>query len=432
VISENVNNAEQSAPPRLSAFTALRERNYRIFAGGFFVSSLGLQALAMAIGWEIQERTGDVLYVGIAGLVRALPVAIMALPAGWLIDRHDRRRVLMLTQVGFALMAGVLAFASYVESSLLVLYAVLFLMGCVRSFNGPTRSSLLPDLVKPEVFPNAVTWNSGIFQASGVLGPLIGGAIIASCGDRAWPVYMVCASGCLVFAFASLGLGLDHKTTPRGPLQLTDLFAGARHLWNEKTILGAITLDMFAVLLGGVSALIPAYCQQILKVGAFELGWLKAAPYIGAILMGIIIARRPPMQHAGRSLLLSVAGFGVCMIFFGLSTTFWLAFVALLLGGALDMVSVVIRHVLVQVRTPRELRGRVSAVNSVFIESSNELGAFSSGLIGSLFGIVVSAVAGGVGTLVVVGGLALAIPALRKLKTLEPVANDAAAPKSAA
>ncbi len=432
MISENVNNAEQSAPPRLSAFTALRERNYRIFAGGFFVSSLGLQALAMAIGWEIQERTGDVLYVGIAGLVRALPVAIMALPAGWLIDRHDRRRVLMLTQVGFALMAGVLAFASYVESSLLVLYAVLFLMGCVRSFNGPTRSSLLPDLVKPEVFPNAVTWNSGIFQASGVLGPLIGGAIIASCGDRAWPVYMVCASGCLVFAFASLGLGLDHKTTPRGPLQLTDLFAGARHLWNEKTILGAITLDMFAVLLGGVSALIPAYCQQILKVGAFELGWLKAAPYIGAILMGIIIARRPPMQHAGRSLLLSVAGFGVCMIFFGLSTTFWLAFVALLLGGALDMVSVVIRHVLVQVRTPRELRGRVSAVNSVFIESSNELGAFSSGLIGSLFGIVVSAVAGGVGTLVVVGGLALAIPALRKLKTLEPVANDAAAPKSAA
>jgi len=420
VISENVNNAEQSLPSRLSAFSALRERNYRIFAMGFFVSSLGLQALAMAIGWEIQKRTGDVLYVGIAGLVRALPVAIMALPAGWLIDQHDRRWVLMLTQVGFALMAGVLAFASYFDASLVIMYAVLFAMGCVRSFNGPTRSSLLPDLVKPEVFPNAVTWNSGLFQASGVLGPLLGGAIIAASGDRAWPVYAVTFAGCLAFAFVSLRLRLDHKSTPRGPLRLGDLFAGARHLWTEKTILGAITLDMFAVLLGGVSALIPAYCQQILHVGPVGLGWLKAAPYIGAIVMGVVIARGPAMQHAGRSLLLSVAGFGLCVIFFGLSTSFWMAFIALLVGGAFDMVSVVIRQVLVQVRTPRELRGRVSAVNSMFIESSNELGAFSSGLIGSLFGIVVSAVAGGVGTLVVVGGLAFAIPALRKLKTVDP------------
>jgi MFS family permease len=425
LISESANSDEQPLPPKASVFSAMREANYRIFAGGFFVSSLGLQALAMAIGWEIQHRTGDVFYVGLAGLIRTLPVVIMALPAGWLIDQHDRRRVLMLTQVGFALMAGVLAFASYHGASLVVMYAVLFIMGCVRSFNGPTRSSLLPDLVKPEVFPNAVTWNSGIFQISGVLGPLLGGAIIVMAGDQAWPVYALTFVGCLAFAFVSLRLKIDHDSHKRAAMSVKDLFGGAAHLWREKTILGAISLDMFAVLLGGVSALIPAYCQEILHVGPLGLGWLKAAPYIGAILMGIVIAYRPPMKNAGRSLLLSVAGFGVCMICFGLSTTFWIAFIALMAGGAFDMVSIVIRHVLVQVRTPRELRGRVSAVNSVFIESSNELGAFSSGVIGAAFGIVASAVSGGVGTLIVVGGLALAIPQLRRLKTLEPPKNGA-------
>ncbi|CAN5760729.1 MFS transporter [soil metagenome] len=417
---------------RHDAYAALRNPNYRIFAGGFVVSSLGLQALNMAIGWEIYELTKSTFYVGIAGAVRALPVVIMALPAGWVIDHFHRRYVLTLTQVGFGLMSGVLALASCLHAPLLVMYAVLFCMGCVRSFNGPTRASLLPDMVSRADFGNAVGWNSGLFQFAGVMGPILGGALIEAANQRAWPVYAFTFLGCTAFALFSLRLKIAHTPGPKTALHPRDMLAGASHVWREKNILATISLDLFAVFFGGVSALFPQYCKEILHVGPAGLGLLRSAMYMGAIVMAVALVHSPPLKRPGAALLASVVGYGFCTIVFGFSTTFLGAFIALFCAGAFDNISVVVRHLMVQLRTPRLLRGRVSAVNSVFIECSNELGAFESGLAARWLGPVGAAVSGGVGTLLVVGAIALAFPQvrrLRKIEAFEPEADEAAAAK---
>lgn len=419
------------SPAKHDPFAAMRHANYRLFAAGFLVSGLGLQMLAMALAWEIYERTNDPLALGIIGLARALPVLLMALPAGYVIDSFDRRRVLVLTQAGFAVACVALAAASWSVASLWAIYLIVTLSGCVRSFNGPTRSSLLPDLVPPEDFQSAVTWNSGIFQVSAIAGPLFAGLIISSTGV-AWPVYLIAGILCAAFSATALGLRPLHAHAPGSRVSLGGMFAGMSHLWREKTILAAITLDLFAVLLGGATALLPLFAKDVLEVGPVGLGWLKAAPYLGAAAMAVVLARRPLQRHAGPKMLWSVAGFAVCIIVFGLSTSFWLSLAALVLSGAFDNISVVIRHVLVQVRTPRHLRGRVSAVNSVFIESSNELGNFESGAVarlaapwfGAVGGAVFSVVSGGLGSLLVVGAVAWLIPAIRRLDRLNETSSS--------
>ncbi|MBS0191133.1 MAG: MFS transporter [Phycisphaerales bacterium] len=421
-------------PARHDPYAALRLANYRLFAAGFLTSATGLQMMAMALAWEIYERAtkegflgpkGPALALGFIGLARALPVVAMALPAGYVIDSFDRKRVLLLTQSGFAIMAGLLALASWMSASLWIMFLLITLSGCVRSFNGPTRSSLLPDLIPESAFTNAVTWNSSMFQFAAIGGPLLAGWIIAATG-HAWMVYAMSAVLCLVFAIATLGLRPIAHHTAKGKLSVQGMFAGLSHLWKERTIFAAITLDLFAVLLGGATGLLPIYASEILHVGPIGLGWLKAAPYIGAGAMALYLAWFPLIRRSGPAMLISVAGFGVCTIVFGLSTSFWLSMAMLITLGALDSISVVVRHVLVQLRTPRHLRGRVSAVNSVFIECSNELGSFESGLVARFFGPVCSVVSGGIGTVLVVAGVAWLIPEIRRLDKLHDQPFDVA------
>jgi MFS family permease len=420
-------------PPH-DPYLALRSRDYRRFALGFAPSSIGLQMMGMAVGWEIYQRTEDTMSLAYAGLARAVPVLFLALPAGHIADLYNRRNILVITQASFAIFAAAMAAASYLHAPVWTFYLLLFLSGAARAFNGPARSSLLPMIVPGRAFANAVAWNSGVFQVAAIAGPLLAGAIIElpSRGEHpaAWPVYIVTALGCGAFAFSAMGVkikGLDRPIAPGTTLSFSTMVAGMSHVWKEKTILAALSLDLFAVLLGGASAMLPVYAKDILNVGAVWLGVLRASQFVGALIMSILLAHRPAFERAGAVLLWSVAGFGICMIVFGLSHNIWLSLAALTLSGALDAVSVVIRHVLVQTRTPDHVRGRVSAVNSVFIESSNQLGEFESGSVARAaeafsgsraFGAMFSVVSGGIGTILVVIGIALAWPEIRKLKKL--------------
>jgi MFS family permease len=429
--------AHAEPTPMAEAFQALRHANYRWYLAGFLCSSLGLQMMGMALGWEIYERTRDPLMLGYLGVARALPVVVMALPAGVIIDHANRKLVLILTQIGFALASGLLAWGSRAGVSPYAMLGLVSLAGLVRSFNGPVRSSLLPDLVPSGAFTNAITWNINAFQVCAIAGPIIAGVVVLA-SKAAWPVYLCTSVLCLVFALAAMRLRPLRTRADRGlePLKLGDLttglprgmLEGMRHVWREKLVLSTITLDLLAVIFGGVTALIPVYCKEILGVSEFWQGVLRASPYAGALLMGLVLARVRVLRRAGPKLLWSVAVFGAATIVFGLSRWYWLSIVMLTLAGAADAVSVLVRHVLVSMRTPPELRGRVNAVNGVFIECSNELGSFESGLVARLVTPVFSAVTGGIGTLLVVAGVALVWPQLRRLDTIHEVARPQAQP----
>ncbi len=378
--------------------------------------------LAVAVGWEIYERTGDALLLGLAGLVRALPVIALAMFAGHLADVLDRKKLVVMTQFGFAVASGMLAIASGAGAPLWVLYAMLGLMGMARAFNGPSRHSLIPLLVPPRLFQNAVTWNANVFQFSAILGPVLAGGIIAATG-HAWPVYLATSAGTATMACAVWRTRPAPQSRRAMGNPVEGFFEGARHMWRDRVLWGAISLDMFAVLLGGATALLPLFARDILDAGPVGLGLLRSAPYAGALVMGLVLAHRPAFRRAGPTLLWSVAGFGACMIVFGYSTSLWLSLAALAVGGACDQISVVIRHVLVQTRTPDHLRGRVSAVNSMFVECSNEIGGFESGVVARWMGPAFSVVSGGVGTLLVVLGTARWVPALLRLMRLEEPAT---------
>ena len=405
------------APQRHDPFAAIREPNYRFFAVAFVASSTGLQMLSTAIGWEVWERTENALVLGATGLARALPVILLTLPAGTLVDGGDRKKILAATQIGFGVAALALAAMSAGAAPIWLYFVLLVASGCIRSFNAPARGALLPSLLPMSRFENAIAWQSGLFQFAAIVGPLVAGALIAASGG-AWLVYLGTAVLCIAAGIAALFLKPRPVERTGAPPRLGDMFEGAHHIWREKTILGALTLDLLAVLFGGATALLPVYAKEILGCGPIGLGALRAAPFVGAFLMAVWLAARPGFRHAGRVMLGSVAVFGVCMIVFGLSTSLWLSLLALAVSGAVDNISVVIRHVLVQMKTPDGLRGRTTAVNSVFIECSNELGAFESGLVASWFGPVISVVSGGVGTIGVVVFVALAFPALRRMKNL--------------
>jgi MFS family permease len=372
----------------------------------------------VAIGWELYERTGSALVLGVVGLAQVLPMIALTLIAGHVADRNDRKLTMLLSILLLALCSLALAILSWTKGAVIFIYACLVLTGIARAFLKPASDALMWQLIPISAFTNAATWNSSSFQLASVVGPALGGFGIALLGS-ATGVYVLAAIAsflCLILIAAIAG---KKTTRSQEPLSLTVLWAGAKFVWQNQLILAAITLDMFAVLLGGAIALLPIFAKDILHVGPVELGYLQAAPSIGALFMAIVLAYLPPLRNAGPALLWSVVGFGVVTIIFGLSHWFWLSLLMLVLSGALDSISVVIRHTLVQIRTPDHLRGRVAAINSVFISASNELGGFESGLTAALFGPVISVVGGGIGTIVVVVAVAMIWPGIAKLRALQ-------------
>jgi MFS family permease len=382
----------------------------------------------VALGWELYERTHSALALGLAGLATALPVVILALPAGHLADTVDRRRILIWAQVAFFITGLGLAAVSYWRGPVALVYVILLARGAVQAYNNPARQALLPQLVPPELFGNAVTWGSSAFQIASVVGPGLGGIIVAI-EKGATGAYLI-STGLILISLWSLieirGGGTPAPTEGKAKEKVTlrSIAAGIRFVRDTKVILAAITLDLFAVLLGGATALLPIFAKDILHVGPDGLGWLRAAPSVGSLIVALAIAHRPLLRRTGALLLFSVAGFGIVTIVFGLSRSFWLSLLMLFLLGLFDGVSMIIRSTLVQMRTPDEMRGRVSAVNSVFIDMSNELGGFESGALAALVGPVTAVVAGGIGTLVVAGSVALAWPELRMLGALTPEGSD--------
>lgn len=403
---------------RHDAYAALRSPNYRAFAAGFACSSMGLQMLATGLAWEIYERTGSAWLLGCIGLARSLPVVLLALPAGHASDIFSRKWIIVVSQGSLALTAFAMMVWSHEHGPLWAAYALVVVMGCTRAFNGPARGSILPLIVPKHDFPNAVTWNSSVFQASGVLGPLAAGLLI-SAFHAAWPVYACCALGTLIMFFSGMFIRPLEAQLPGGKFTVTSMLSGLGYLRRERVVFGAILIDCLGVLLGGATALLPVYAKDILHVGPDGLGLLKSAPYIGAFVMSLFLAHRRPFERTGPVFLGAVALWAACIIGFGLSTRFWFSMFFLAAEGAIDTISVVIRHVLVQVRTPDSLRGRVSAVNSMFIEMSNELGGFESGAVAALAGPVAAVVSGGLGTLAVLGAVSTYIPELRTLGRLD-------------
>jgi len=403
---------------RHDPYAALRFRDFRLLFVGRVITSFGDQMLSFAIGWELWLRTGSELALGLVGLVQVVPIIVFSLPAGHVADQYNRKRIVLITQVLLAICSLGLAWLSWKEGPLPLIYLCLFGIGLARAFNTPATSTLLPQTVPENVFTSAATWSSSAWQFASIIGPAVAGLLAAALQSVTLIYVFDAIAGftflVLVILIQGRQLALSRKATT-----LESLAEGWQFMRDTKVILAAITLDMFAVLFGGAVTLLPVYATDILKVGAVGFGVMRAAPSIGALIMAVLLAHLPDFQHAGRTLLLAVAGFGIATIVFGLSTSFVLSVAMLALLGSLDNISVVIRSSLLLVRTPDEMRGRTSAVNSIFISASNELGGFESGLTASLFGPVLSVVAGGTGTLLVVLSIARVWPEMRQLKTRE-------------
>lgn len=398
-------------------FAALRYRDYRLFTAGRVLLFTGSQMQTVALGWELYDRTNSALVLGGVGLAQVLPMIALTFIAGHLADKSDRQRTTLVSIVLLILCSLALAVISYTRGSLVLVYTFLSLTGVARAFLKPASDALMWQLIPVNAFANAATWNSTSFQIATVIGPALGGFAIATFGSATGVYILAAIAALLCFIFTA---AIKQRTTilSQEPLSLKALSAGVKFIWQNQLILAAITLDMFAVLLGGAVALLPIFAKDILHVGPVELGYLQAAPSIGALIMALVLAYLPPTKKAGPALLWSVAGFGAVTIIFGLSRWFWLSVLMLALSGALDSISVVIRHTLVQIKTPDRLRGRVAAINNVFISASNELGGFESGLTAALFGPVISVVGGGIGTIVVVIATAIIWPEIRKLGNL--------------
>jgi MFS family permease len=383
----------------------------------FFIV-LSLEMLSVAVAWQVFEITHRALDLGYVGLAQFLPGFALFLVGGHATDLFDRRRLLMGCYVGFGLCAAFLLLIAWrAPQSVHWIYAVLVLLGAIRSFSFPASRAILPMLVPEEDFANAVAWNSSTFQIATIAGPALGGIIYAVFRGPTTVYAIAVAVSVLAFAM-TLRIRTRAAARPREPISLRTVLAGFRFIAEKKLILGSISLDMFAVLLGGAVALLPVYAREILHTGPWGLGLLRSAPGVGAAVMAIVVAHRPIHRKAGVTMLLAVAGFGVFTIAFGISSSLILSLVALFLCGASDMVSVIIRATLVQIATPDEMRGRVNAIDMLFIGVSNELGEFESGLTAHWFGTVPAVLLGGAGTLVVIGIWAWLFPELRKADRL--------------
>jgi len=409
---------DKTPEERRDPYAALRFFDFRLLLTGRFITSFGNEMLSFAIAWELWLRTHSAFALGMVGLVQVVPVILLSLPAGHVADQYNRRRIVLIAQLSMGMCALGLAFLSYTQGSLALVYLSLFGIGVARAFNDPASSTLVPETVPPHLFSSAATWNSSTWQLASIVGPAVAGLIVAFSGNVTI-IYIFAAIGAITFTVLLSLIKGRRLPLARKSATWSSLTEGFRFMRDTKVILAAITLDMFAVLFGGAVALLPIYATDILHVGPQGMGIMRAAPSIGALLMAFLIAHLPPMKNAGRTLLWAVAGFGAFTIIFGLSTWFWLSVLMLALLGGLDNISVVIRGTLLLTHTPDEMRGRISGVNSIFIGISNELGSFESGFAAALFGPVIAVVAGGIGTILVVLTVAKFWPEMRNLKTLD-------------
>jgi MFS family permease len=439
-------------PRRHDPYAAFRFGDFTLFTAGNLLSITGRLMLAVAVEWEIYARTHSATALGLVGLVIAVPLVGLSLPAGHLADRISRKRIILVSQIFSALSSVALALVSlkhlsippvaplreanvalaaiagiferhhptfhFDDASVPLIYLLLFIGASARTFSWAARSSFFPTLVSRDAFANAVTWNNTIFQIGSVVGPAVSGLLLAYVG---FPfVYLLDALCSSVFFLLVLPIrGSRQRLDQTEASTWKSLLAGLRFVFRRKVILATITLDLFAVLLGGATALMPIFADQILHCGPVGLGWMRAMPAIGAFATALIVAHAPPMKKAGKTLLWCVTGFGIATILFGLSRALWLSLGLLFVLGAFDSVSVIIRGSIVQLVTPDEMRGRVSSVNNIFIGTSNEFGALESGLTAALFGPVISVVAGGIGTILVVLAVAFRWPETRKIGALD-------------
>ncbi len=431
-------------------YAAFRFPAFGFYTSGNLISVIGRLMFMVAVEWEIYARTHSATALGLVGLMIALPVVLLSLPAGHIADRFPRKRIVLVTQALSAICSLALAFVSwrhlaipdwallrrgnhllygiaevferhtdfhFDDLSIPLIYLILLISATGRTFGWAARSSYFPQLVPRDAFANAVTWNSSVFQIGSVVGPSVGGLLIVRAG---FPfIYLLDAVCAMSFFLLVLPIRSSDRGSSSERNAWRSLKEGIRFMLSRKVILATITLDMFAVLLGGATALLPVFADQILHCGPIGLGWMRAAPGIGAFIMALLIAYLPPMKHAGKTLLWCVTGFGLATIIFGVSHNLWLSLAMLFMTGAFDSVSVVVRHTLLQLLTPDSMRGRISAVNNIFIGTSNELGALESGLTAALFGPVISVVAGGVGTILVVLGVSWIWPETRRIGALD-------------
>jgi len=407
-----------SATPAAVAhpYAVFQNHDFRLYLIGRLFAVVGQQMLTVAVGWELYERTHSPLALGIVGLTEMIAMVCCTLPAGHLADNFNRKRIILMALILSSSASLGLALISWQHAPVGWIYACLFTAATARTFLWPASSAFLTSLVPREQFPRAVTWNSGAFQLSSVAGPAIGGALIAvlhKYSDHpAAFIYLVNFCTAMTCFLCVKFVRAHHVVKNPEPMSLKSFATGFRFIFAQRLILGMITLDMFAVFLGGATALLPVYAKDILKSGADGLGLLQAALPLGSVTCALFLAHRAPMQKAGRALLWCVAMFGLATVVFGLSQWFWFSFAMLFVCGAVDNVSVVVRHTSVQLLTPDDKRGRVSAVNSLFIGTSNELGGFESGFMAYFFGAAmhhsnaagatVSVVTGGIGTILVV------------------------------
>jgi MFS family permease len=433
-------------------YAAFRFGDFSLFTAGNLLSITGRLMLAVAVEWEIYARTHSATALGLVGLVIAVPVVALSLPAGHLADRFSRKHIILISQIFSAITSVALALVSWKhlsipviaplragnhclaaiatiferhhprfhfdDTSVPLIYLLLFIGATARTFGWAARSSFFPTLVPRDAFANAVTWNSSIFQIGSVVGPALSGLLVAYIG---FPfVYLLDALCAIVFFLLVFPIRRSKQVRDRSEASTwKSLVAGVRFVFRREVILATITLDLFAVLLGGATALMPIFADQILHIGPVGLGWMRATPAVGAFATALAVAHLPPMRQAGRTLLWCVTGFGIATVLFGLSKVFWVSLGLLFFIGAFDSVSVIIRGSIVQLVTPDEMRGRVSSVNNIFIGTSNEFGALESGLTAALFGPIVSVVAGGIGTILVVLGVAFRWPETRRIGALD-------------
>jgi MFS family permease len=388
-----------------------------------FLIVAALEMQSVAVGWQVFEITKRPLDLGLVGLAQFLPGVLLFLASGHATDRFDRRNLLVICYGGFALCSCLLLYAALRGTGKVYpIYAVVVLIGIVRSFNGPASRALLPQIIPQEHFQNAVAWNSSVLQGAVILGPSFGGFIYAlNKGPSA--VFAIAFLTALCAIFCTLKIKSQTKARPREEFSMKTVLAGLHYIREHKIVLGSISLDLFAVLLGGAVALLPVYAREILRTGPWGLGLLRSAPAIGATSMALLLAHRPLSSRVGATMLWCVAGFGFFTVLFGISHSLPLSMLALLFVGATDMVSVVIRGTLVQLATPDQMRGRVNAVEMIFIGASNELGQFESGVTAQWFGAVPAVVMGGIGTLIVTGLCAWSFPELRRVDRITNLKN---------